>query len=141
MRARDFIPEQRIYYTPDSATYRGDKMPSVDPDDIMIRRKYAGEPSHDSVSRMRDPTTDIEKIERKIDLKNLQTVIKKQLSELKPYEREALVNMFWNGMNYRQVGEVMGKSQQWAISTITKALRRLRIPQRSQHTKDFYSDL
>jgi RNA polymerase sigma factor (sigma-70 family) len=136
MRAKEFLKEIRPY-DPDSATYRGEKMPSIDPDDMMSRRTYAGEPAHKDLSRFKSPVTDIDKAEDRMDLEKLRSAVRANISTLDPREREFIDLRFFQNMTLEQVGKAMGFGTERARQIEARTLRKLRTPSRANKLRPF----
>jgi RNA polymerase sigma factor (sigma-70 family) len=123
------INQQLSLYHPDSKTYRREKMPEFDPDDIMQRGTRVDRYSHSDVAldRVDDPS-DMEKVEKNIDLDRLKALVHRHMKLLTQNERDVLIMRIWKSMDLVQVGKALGLSKEHIRQIESKALRKLKVP-------------
>jgi len=125
--------QQASLYNPNGKTYRGQPMPELDTDDIMMRRERG---EYDPVVTV-DPDNEIEKAETNIDRNRLKDLIRDSMSNLDPRSKEVLNLIFWHNQTLAQVANTMGLSPERIRQIEAGALRKLRHPSRADRLKNY----
>ena len=117
VKARDLVGEanpnqQAAIYNPNGTTYRGEKMPTLDPDPVDDAEEFG--PEHD------------EPYEQDYDKEKLKQAIAKHLNLLSKKEKMIMKLRFWNDMTLDEISAAVGVTRERIRQLEAKALRKLR---------------
>lgn len=76
-------------------------------------------------------------VEEIVDNHLLREELERLLAQLNPQQAEALRLRVFEEKNYKEIGEQLGCSTEWARQLTARGLRRLRHPYMSRHLRDF----
>jgi RNA polymerase sigma factor (sigma-70 family) len=131
MRAKEFIVEanpkqQAALYKPDGTTYRQEKMPTYDPDDMYSRRAAVPiEPEHIEKFKywnLDDPKNPEDSAEQQ----QLHKMFQKGFEHLNDNERRVLELRFYEDETLLKTAELLGLTPERRRQIEAKALRKLR---------------
>ena len=136
-------PNQQLsLYRPDGTTYRGEKMPVLDPNDFHSDtnpRKRVDQVTHQDLANRTAPdlVDPIERTERKIDLDRLKNVIRANMKDLLSTETAVLNMRYWKDLTLEQTAQALGLTPERVRQIEAKALRKLRHLSKSDQLKPF----
>jgi RNA polymerase sigma factor (sigma-70 family) len=136
-------PNQQLsLYRPDGTTYRGEKMPVLDPNDFHSDtnpRKRVDQATHQDLANRTAPdlVDPIERTERKIDLDRLKNVIRANMKDLLSTETAVLNMRYWKDLTLEQTAQALGLTPERVRQIEAKALRKLRHLSKSDQLKPF----
>ena len=136
-------PNQQLsLYRPDGTTYRGEKMPVLDPNDFHSDtnpRKRVDQVTHQDLANRTAPdlVDPIERTERKIDLDRLKNVIRANMKDLQSTETAVLNMRYWKDLTLEQTAQALGLTPERVRQIEAKALRKLRHLSKSDQLKPF----
>jgi len=136
-------PNQQLsLYRPDGTTYRGEKMPVLDPNDFHSDtnpRKRVDQVTHQDLANRTAPdlVDPIERTERKIDLDRLKNVIRANMKDLLSTETAVLNMRYWKDLTLEQTAQALGLTPERVRQIEAKALRKLRHFSKSDQLKPF----
>jgi RNA polymerase sigma factor (sigma-70 family) len=117
--------QQLAMYNPDGQTYRGQKMPRPDPNDIYNVEKPVG------LDTLRNEPADDPNMDQSI--KNL---IKARMDVLSPVERKVLQLRYWHDMTLEDIGELLGVNKGKISQIIVKAMHKMIKPSEGLNHKE-----
>ena len=136
-------PNQQLsLYRPDGTTYRGEKMPVLDPNDFHSDtnpRKRVDQVTHQDLANRTAPdlVDPIERTERKIDMDRLKNVIRANMKDLQSTETAVLNMRYWKDLTLEQTAQALGLTPERVRQIEAKALRKLRHLSKSDQLKPF----
>ena len=136
-------PNQQLsLYRPDGTTYRGEKMPVLDPNDFHSDtnpRKRVDQVTHQDLANRTAPdlVDPIERTERKIDMDRLKNVIRANMKDLLSTETAVLNMRYWKDLTLEQTAQALGLTPERVRQIEAKALRKLRHFSKSDQLKPF----
>ena len=136
-------PNQQLsLYRPDGTTYRGEKMPVLDPNDFHSDtnpRKRVDQVTHQDLANRTAPdlVDPIERTERKIDMDRLKNVIRANMKDLLSTETAVLNMRYWKDLTLEQTAQALGLTPERVRQIEAKALRKLRHLSKSDQLKPF----
>jgi RNA polymerase sigma factor (sigma-70 family) len=139
-------PNQQLsLYRPDGTTYRGEKMPVLDPDDFHSDtnpRKRVDQVTHQDLANRTatDLVDPIEKAEQNIDRERLKAAIRASMSSLTSNETAVLNMRFWKDLTLAQTAKALNTGPERIRQIEAKALRKLRHESRSDRLEPFVKE-
>ena len=112
--------QQMSIYNPDGPTYRQEKMPGYDVDDIYSRGQAVDlDPEVGDINAPEDHLDAAEKA-------NLKKILKQYMDKLSPVERNVIFLRFWEDHTLESAGKILGVTPERVRQIEARAMRKIR---------------